>query len=139
MVYMALPSDWMFSTGRSPQASAAPAATGMPWPIAPPVMLSQSCLRPRRVAPSMYIPQVVPSSDTMAPSGRVAATAAAALEASIGPEGRLSTGASPALAGSVSLLMIEASSARAPGASVPGSARVWIVQPWGASRPGLPG
>ena len=40
---MALPSASRARTGRSGQASAAPVASGRPWPIAPPVRVSQSC------------------------------------------------------------------------------------------------
>ena len=42
IVYSALPSASRLTTLRSGQATAAPVATGMPWPIAPPVSVSQS-------------------------------------------------------------------------------------------------
>ena len=43
IVYMALPSASSARTGRPGQAIAAPVASGRPWPMAPPVSVSQSC------------------------------------------------------------------------------------------------
>ena len=59
-------------TGRSGQAIAAPTATGKPWPIAPPVSGSQSCLGAPAVLGANVIPDVIASSETIAPSGRTA-------------------------------------------------------------------
>jgi hypothetical protein len=42
-VYIAAPSPFSEITLRSGAATAAPTATGIPWPIAPPVNDSQSC------------------------------------------------------------------------------------------------
>ena len=63
-VYIALPSASRDSTFRSGQATAAPVATGIPWPMAPPVRQSQSWTGPPAVAPGMKIPEVLASSDT---------------------------------------------------------------------------
>ena len=50
-VYMALPSASRQRTGRSAAATAAPVATGRPWPMAPPVSVNQSCRGHPTVAP----------------------------------------------------------------------------------------
>ena len=42
IVYIAEPSPWSARTGRSGHATAAPTATGRPWPMAPPVRVSTS-------------------------------------------------------------------------------------------------
>ena len=78
-VYMALPSASSASTGRSGQAIAAPAASGRPWPIAPPVSVSQSCGGAPRSRRAGTVPEVFASSQTMAPSGSSAPITAAAL------------------------------------------------------------
>ena len=78
-VYMALPSASRHSTWRSGHATAAPVATGRPWPMAPPVRQSQSWRGAPAVAPDTKIPEVFPSSLTMAPSGSRAPMAAARL------------------------------------------------------------
>ena len=62
-VYMALPSASSASTGRSGQAIAAPVASGSPWPMAPPVSVSQSCGGAPAVAPGSHSPDVLASSD----------------------------------------------------------------------------
>ena len=51
-VYIALPSAWRQSTGRSGAATAAPVAIGRPMPMAPPVRVSQSCAGAPAVAPA---------------------------------------------------------------------------------------
>ena len=54
IVYIALPSDSSAMTGRSGHAMAAPAASGSPWPMAPPVSVSRSSAagpRPSRTQP----------------------------------------------------------------------------------------
>ncbi len=43
IVYIAEPSASRVTTRRPGQATAAPVASGMPWPMAPPVMAIQSC------------------------------------------------------------------------------------------------
>ena len=68
-VYRALPSDSRATTRRSGAATAAPTATGSPWPMAPPVRHSQSWGGEPAVAPGANRPDVFPSSETMAPSG----------------------------------------------------------------------
>ena len=77
------------TTWRSGQATAAPVATGMPWPIAPPVRHSQSCGGAPAVRPGANRLDVLPSSDTIAPSGRRAATAWATLLAVSSPVGQV--------------------------------------------------
>ena len=64
---------------RSGQATAAPVASGSPTPIAPPVSCSQSCGAHPAVAADMCTLLVFDSSLTIAPSGSVAATAAASV------------------------------------------------------------
>ena len=59
-------------TDRSGQAIAAPTATGSPWPIAPPVSVSQSCLGEPAVFAGKVSAEVSASSERIAPSGRVA-------------------------------------------------------------------
>jgi hypothetical protein len=88
IVYIALPSDSRASTGRPGQAIAAPVATGSPWPIAPPVRVSQSCGGAPAVAAGSHSPDVLASSDTMAPSGSSAPMTAAAVSAVSSPAGR---------------------------------------------------
>ena len=68
-VYIALPSASRFKTLRSGHATAAPVATGMPCPIAPPVSVNQSWRGAPSVAPETYRPPVCASSLTIAPSG----------------------------------------------------------------------
>jgi hypothetical protein len=79
IVYMARPSASRARTGRSGQASAAPAASGRPWPIAPPVRVSQSCGGAPAVAAGSASPEVFASSQTIAFSGSRAPMTAAAL------------------------------------------------------------
>ena len=68
-VYMAAPSPFRLSTLRSGQATAAPMATGMPWPMAPPVRHSQSWARAVFVDCQTGRPAVTASSLTIALSG----------------------------------------------------------------------
>ena len=68
--------------------TAAPVARGSPIPMAPPVRVSQSCRGAPAVAPAMNRPDVLPSSTTIVPSGRVAPTAAARDSAERPPVGR---------------------------------------------------
>ncbi len=81
---------------RSGQATAAPVATGMPWPMAPPVRVSQSWGGHPAVAPATNSPAVLPSSETMAPSGssapRAAAIDCARRAAPVGASGRAAAG-----------------------------------------------
>ena len=85
---MALPSASRHSTGRSGQATAAPVASGRPWPIAPPVRHSQSWGGAPAVAPDRRAQRCSPSSLTTAPSGSRAPMAAARLCGSSAPVGR---------------------------------------------------
>ena len=78
IVYSADPSDSRHSTGRSGAASAAPTAAGMPYPIAPPVSVSQSCAGAPAVACGSSTPEVFDSSTTIARSGSSAPTTSAA-------------------------------------------------------------
>jgi len=68
---MALPSASSARTLRPGLAMAAPVASGSPWPIAPPVRVSQVMrgVRPRWPAGS-HTPLVLASSETIAPSGK---------------------------------------------------------------------
>ena len=77
-VYMALPSASSASTRRPGQAIAAPVASGSPWPMDPPVRVSQSCGGAPAVAPGSHTPDVLASSETIAPSGSSAPMTAAA-------------------------------------------------------------
>ena len=70
MVYSALPSASSAITRRLRSATAAPTATGRPCPMAPPVRHSQSWGGAPAVAPGANSPEVFPSSETTAPSGR---------------------------------------------------------------------
>src|SRR6516225_5968215 len=79
IVYIALPSASSAMTGRCGQAMAAPAASGSPWPIAPPVSVSQSCGGAPAVAAGRNRPDVTASSETIAPSGSSAPMTAAAV------------------------------------------------------------
>ena len=74
-------------TGRSGHATAAPTAAGSPCPIAPPVSVSQSCLGAPAVFAGSSVPDVIASSETIAPSGRIAPTASATVSAVSGPVG----------------------------------------------------
>src|ERR1700738_5617175 len=75
-VYAALPSDSRQITLRSGHATAAPIATGSPWPMAPPVRHSQSCGAEPAEYPAADSPEVLPSSEKIAPSGLSAPSAA---------------------------------------------------------------
>ena len=71
-MYIAEPSASSAITGRSGQAIAAPTATGSPWPMAPPVRVSQSCLGAPAVLAGKAAADVIASSERIAPSGRIA-------------------------------------------------------------------
>ena len=60
---MAAPSPFSDTTLRPGQATAAPTASGMPWPIAPPVSASQSCGRAPWVCRKIGRPEVTASSE----------------------------------------------------------------------------
>ena len=68
-VYIAAPSPFNEIILRSGHATAAPIETGMPWPIPPPVSISQSCGRADWVAWNTGIPDVTASSDMIEFSG----------------------------------------------------------------------
>src|SRR5205814_5763477 len=92
-VYIAPPSDSSAPPRRSGHAPAAPTATGRPWPIAPPVRQSQSWGGAPAVAPAANSPEVLPSSETIAPSGSSApsdAHSVGAVSAPVGRSGRAS-------------------------------------------------
>ena len=72
IVYRAEPSASSAMTGRSGHAIAAPTATGSPWPIAPPVRVSQSCLGAPAVLAGKAPAEVIASSERIAPSGNIA-------------------------------------------------------------------
>ena len=138
-VYMALPSACRLRTWRSGQATAAPVATGMPWPMAPPVRLSQSWGGAPAVAPGTKIPAVFPSSLTIAPSGSRAPTAAATVSASSAPVGRPGrAGVRPPgrLGGAP---RASANASRAAGTSSAAPASTCTSHPSGTSTPGSPG
>jgi len=86
-VYIALPSASSAMTGRCGQAMAAPAASGRPWPIAPPVSVSQSCGGAPAVAAGRKIEEVAASSQTIASSGSSVPMMAAAVCAVSSPAG----------------------------------------------------
>jgi hypothetical protein len=139
IVYMALPSASSANTGRSGRAIAAPVASGRPWPMAPPVRLSQSCGGAPAVAPASQSPEVLASSQTIAPSGSSAPMTAAADSAvslpsagSSGREAGCSDGSAPGAARS-------ASAVSAPATSSPGSASTCTWQFSGSGVLGLPG
>src|SRR5665647_3986018 len=93
-VYMALPSASKATTRRPGEATAAPTATGRPWPMAPPVKQSQSWGGAPAVEPTANRPEVFPSSDTIAPSGsRIPSASHTAVEVR-GPVGRAGVWAS---------------------------------------------
>ena len=71
-MYIADPSASSASTGRSGHATAAPTATGSPWPIAPPVSVSRSWGGAPAVLAASINPDVFDSSETIASSGRIA-------------------------------------------------------------------
>ena len=137
-VYMALPSDSSAITRRSRHATAAPTATGKPWPIAPPVRQSQSCGVAPAEAPAAKSPDVLPSSETIAPSGNRApsdAQSVCAVSAPVGRSGR-------ARGWSADSAETPSSSTRAASAaalSSVGPASVWMSLPAGASQLGLSG
>src|SRR5215468_9459126 len=74
---MPLPSPSRQITFRSGQATAAPVASGIPRPIEPPMLLSQSWGGAPAVMRKKPRPVVTDSSATMAPSGRSAPSEAA--------------------------------------------------------------
>ena len=88
IVYIAEPSPSSASTGRSGQATAAPTATGRPWPIAPPVSASTSCRGAPAVWAASVTPEVSASSETIALSGSTAPIAWQTLSAVSSPVGR---------------------------------------------------
>ena len=79
---------------------AAPVATGIPWPIAPPVSASKSCARRAAVRGGKPSPEVLASSTTIAPSGRALAIAAGRFATLSGP-GRAPVARAPASWGAV--------------------------------------
>ncbi len=133
-VYIALPSDSRATTRRSGHATAAPTATGSPWPIAPPLRHSQSCGGAPAVNPAANRPDVLPSSDTIAPSGSSAPSAAHTASAVSGPVRSSGRTSAWRAAGSRGAPSASASAARAAGASSAGPARVWTSQPSGVRR-----
>ena len=136
IVYIAEPSASSASTGRSGQATAAPVASGRPTPIAPPVSCSQSCGAQPAVAAVMWTLFVFDSSHTIAPSGIVAATAAASVAPVSAPVGRDGAGASSTGASSPTA---DASAASAPAASSRPVASTCTSHPSGTRSLGLPG
>ena len=123
-------------TGRSGQATAAPAAIGRPCPIAPPVTVSQSCGGAPAVAPPSPSPEVFDSSLTMAPSGSSAPITAAAVPASSGPSGTAGR-AGGSEVGLASAATRSASAASAPGHVVARSGQQVDLGAVGHQRAGL--
>ena len=70
-VYMPPPSPCKATTLRPGHATAAPAASGTPWPMEPPVSERRSCGAAVAVAMAVPRPEVAASSETIAPSGRI--------------------------------------------------------------------
>ena len=138
MVYMALPSDSSAMTGRSGQAMAAPAASGRPCPMAPPVRVSQSCGGAPPVAGPSPIPEVFDSSLTIARSGSSAPMTADALSAVRAPAGMSGRWAG-APVGAASPATRSARAVSAPGASSPPAASTCTWQSSGTSELGRPG
>ncbi len=94
-VYMPAPSACRQTTLRPGQATAAPVAQGNPWPIAPPVICSQSCGAALKVGANSARPEVTASSATMQFSGSSAASVLAKASGSNFP--RTSCGGSAVL------------------------------------------
>ena len=99
--------------------------------MAPPVRQSQSWTGPPAVAPGMKIPEVLASSDTMAPSGSRAPMAALADSAVRTPVGRSGRKAAWTTAPSAGAPRISAKASRAPGASSPGGGQDMDLAPVG--------
>ena len=134
-MYIAAPSPFSDTTLRPGQATAAPTARGMPWPIAPPVSASQSCGRAPRVWVNTGRLAVTESSETTAPSGMCRAIEVPTVWPLIAPLG--ASGVSRLLAGpwtGAPIASASCSSARAP--SWPRSARLKLAQPSGISTLG---
>ena len=107
--------------------------------MAPPVRQSQSWAGAPAVWPAANRPDVLPSSETMASSGRSAPTiwqTASAVSAPVGSSGR-SAGCRVAASGAAPTA--SASAARAAAGSPSGPASTWTVQPVGHEVAGLVG
>src|SRR5262249_42745616 len=138
-VYIALPSASRLSTLRAGHATAAPVASGMPCPIAPPVRHIQVCGGAPAHSHGTNSPAVLPSSATIAPSGRSAPSVRAtdsAFSAPVGKSGRCAACAS-GLRGAAPTASTNASSA--PTASCAGVASTCAAQPLGNRSLGLSG
>src|SRR5271156_2279331 len=137
IVYIADPSDSRHSTGRSGAATAAPTAVGIPYPMAPPVRVSQSCAGAPAVAAVSGTPDVLDSSTTITCSGISAPTTSAtvaAVNAPVGSCGRDGAATAAAVPGATS----SASAVNASAAPLC-SASTWTPQPSGTRSLGLPG
>ena len=136
--YIALPSDSRQSTGRSGHATAAPVATGSPWPIAPPVTVRMSWRGEPAVAHGSDRPDVIDSSATIARSGSITPIVSAidsAVSSPLGSAGR----AGSCSTGSASGATRSASRSSASTTSSPPRASTCTVQPSGTRSLGLPG
>jgi len=119
-------------------AVAAPVASGSPWPIAPPVRVSQSCGGAPAVAAGSHTPLVLASSETIAPPGSSAPITAAADSPVRSPSGSAGRAGSWGR-GLVSGATRSASAVSAPPMSSPPSASRCTWQPPGTRELGLPG
>ena len=107
--------------------------------MAPPVRQSQSWAGAPAVWPAANMPDVLPSSETMASSGSRAPTiwqTASAVSAPVGSSGR-TAGCRVAASGAASTA--SASAARAAAGSPSGPASTWTVQPSGTRSLALSG
>ena len=110
---------------------AAPVATGMPWPIEPPVRVSRVCRGAAARAMGSAKPEVLASSEMMACSGSDAATVLARLIALSGPGSAGGGGAASVSTGWAPAATWSASVSRAASTSWSGSARTATVPPGG--------
>ena len=139
IVYIAEPSAWILTTGRSGHATAAPVAIGMPMPIEPPMFCSQVCGCALRVEGKNPRPVETPSSTTIAFSGIRLPSDCASVSESILP---LASGIGPYFAGSIGCCAAPSSSASHSSACSVSSSRVESVVncvSFGASSEGLSG
>src|ERR1700684_1789965 len=137
IVYIAEPSDSRHSTGRSGAATAAPTAAGIPYPMAPPVRVNQSCAGAPAVAAVSGTLEVLDSSTTITCSGinaPITSATDAAVRAPVGSCGRDGAATAAAMPGATS----SASGAHAAAAPVC-PASTWTLQPSGTRSLGLPG
>ena len=137
---MAEPSPIRPITLRSGHAMAAPIATGMPYPMEPPQLLSQVCFGAPLVTGKKARPVVIDSSTTIASSGIARAIRAASAFRLIGPLGRSGKSAWATCAGAVVAAPVASQSAvSAAIRPAPASANVIISASSRVKIAGFPG